>query len=213
MGKTLRVVLWTLAVLAVIVGLSRAVALRWWRIPVDDPYLAASVTPSLRGGDRVLLWRLTQPSFGDLVLCPEPEHPERVVVGRIVGEADDKVTITGTSMTVNGKHIVTESNCTQGKFTVNDPQTGIEHEQHCEMEVVGSRTHMRGDADGKVAPLPVESVVPEGQVYLVSDNRQFPYDSRDYGPVDRHLCKETVVFRIWGLEGFGDHETRFTFIR
>jgi hypothetical protein len=31
--------------------------------------------------------------------------------------------------------------------------------------------------------------------------------------VERASCKETVVFRIVGLEGFGDHETRFMFIR
>jgi hypothetical protein len=48
---------------------------------------------------------------------------------------------------------------------VNDPQTGIEHKLGCEMEVVGSRTHKRANTAPKVAPLPVEATVPEGQVY------------------------------------------------
>jgi signal peptidase I len=81
------------------------------------------------------------------------------------------------------------------------------------MEVVGSRTHKRANASAKVAPLPVEAEVPEEKVYLVSDNRQFPYDSRDFGPVDRATCKETVMFRLLGAKGFGDAKTRFEFIR
>jgi len=215
MSKTLRVVLWSAAVIAAIIGLSRAVAIRWWRIPASEEYawLAASVTPSLRANDLILLWRLTEPSYGDLVLCPDPEVPDRVVIGRIVGEEEDKIEIKGSDLTVNKQRIVTEANCYDEKFEVADPQTGILHRQHCHMEVVGSRTHARGDADAKVAPAPVETTVPEGKVYLVSDNRQFPYDSRDFGPVDRETCKETVFFRLVGAEGFGDSKTRLMFIR
>ena len=213
MSKTLRVVLWSAAVIAVFIGLARAVAIRWWRIPQTEEYawLAASVTPSLNAGDLILLWRLTKPAQGDLVACPDPEQPERVVIGRIVGESEDTIKIDGSRMTVNGKAIATEMNC--GFFVVDDPQTGVEHKQQCELEVVGSQTHTRGNADAKIMPVTVESTVPEGRVYLVSDNRQFPYDSRDFGPVDRDTCTETVVFRLLGAGGFKDSEARFTFIR
>jgi hypothetical protein len=33
--------LWALISLVVVVGLFRATAIRWWRIPDDDPYLEA----------------------------------------------------------------------------------------------------------------------------------------------------------------------------
>src|SRR5688500_19291321 len=97
MSKTLRVLLWSAAVIAVVIGLARAVAIRWWRIPMTEEYawLAVSVTPSLRGGDLVLLWRLTEPAYGDLVLCPDPEQPQRVVIGRLVGEGEDMIKIEG----------------------------------------------------------------------------------------------------------------------
>jgi signal peptidase I len=213
MSKTLRVLLWSALVIAAIIGLSRAIAVRWWRIPQTEEYawLAVSVTPSLSAGDLILLWRLTEPAYGDLVLCPDPEAPGRVVVGRIVGEGKDEVKIDGSHMTVNGKRIVTETGC--DAFEIADPQTGIERKLGCEMEVVGSRTHARGNADPKAPPVPVESTVPEGKVYLVSDNRQFPYDSRDFGPVDRTSCRETVFFRLLGAGGFTDWRARFTFIR
>ena len=47
----------------------------------------------------------------------------------------------------------------------------------------------------------------------MSDNRRFPYDSRDFGVVDRSTCKETVFFRLIGREGFFHAPTRFTYIR
>jgi hypothetical protein len=57
------------------------------------------------------------------------------------------------------------------------------------------------------------SDVPPGHVYLVSDNRLFPYDSRDFGPVEARSCKETVFFRLVGRGGFFDAKTRFTYVR
>jgi hypothetical protein len=47
---------------------------------------------------------------------------------------------------------------------------------------------------------------------LVSDNRLFPFDSRDYGPVERSTCAETVLFRLVGRDGFFDVGRRFTYI-
>jgi hypothetical protein len=52
-----------------------------------------------------------------------------------------------------------------------------------------------------------------GLVYLVSDNRQFPYDSRDFGLVERATCKEMVFFRLLSAEGWKDVAHRFSLIR
>ncbi|HMJ10312.1 MAG TPA: hypothetical protein VK524_02845, partial [Polyangiaceae bacterium] len=91
MRKLVRFLLWTAIVLGVLVALARYTAIRWWRVPANDPYLEASVAPTVRGGDWIILWRLTKPDYGDLVLCPEPEAPHRVVIGRIAGESDQKI--------------------------------------------------------------------------------------------------------------------------
>ena len=103
MQKLLRFLLWTALIVGVLVGIARATAIRWWRIPEGDPYLEASIAPTLRGGDLIILWRLTPPKFGDLVLCPEPGTPERMVVGRIIGDPGDKVRIEGARVVVNGR--------------------------------------------------------------------------------------------------------------
>jgi len=208
-----RFILWSAIIAAVIVGALRAVAIRWWRVPVNDPWLQASVEPSLRGGDLIVLWRLTPPHYGDLVLCPEPNAPERVVIGRILGEPGDSMVIDGTLVTVNGHAVASESACTDHRVTVRHPGNGQPVEQNCEMEKSGGVLHPRASTSGHpIAPARVSATVPEGRVFLVSDNRLFPFDSRDYGPIERSSCTETVIYRLVGLNGFFDVDRRFTYI-
>ncbi len=213
MRKLLRFVLWTAILLGTLVGIARVTAIRWWRVPDNDPYLEASIAPTLRGGDLVILWRLTKPVYGDLVVCPEPDAPERVVIGRYLGEAGDKIRIVTDNVWINDRKLETETACTERRFTVEDPEVGTEVEQHCHREVAGNRTYMRGSAAGqRVRPQDVDQDVPEGRVFLVSDNRLFPYDSRDFGTVDPDTCTETVVFRLVSREGFFDVKNRLSIV-
>ncbi len=214
MRTLLRLLLWTLIVFGVIAGLLRLTVLRAWRVPVNDPVLEASLRPTMSGGDLILLWRLTKPTVGDLVLCPEPEAPGRVVVGRIIGEPGDRVRIESGVPTVNGKPFKSERVCDPNRFATEDPDNGIEVDQQCDWEVIGSTLHKVGLALGHKPPRDYsEADVPPGHVYLLSDNRLFPYDSRDYGPVPREGCRETVFFRLVGKKGWGDTESRFTFLQ
>ncbi len=226
-----RFVVWVALLIGLLIGVARATAIRWWRVPDNDPYLEASVAPSLRGGDLILLWRLTKPSYGDLVLCPEPaaesdeqqeesepatvESTGRVVIGRIIGEAGDDIEIKGGRFQVNGRAVTTESGCNDRKFTVHDPESENELEQFCSLERLGSNVHMVGGAGPETLAPPDRGgiEVNGGQVWLASDNRMFPYDSRDYGGVERDSCKETVVFRLVSAEGFFDTKNRLTLIR
>ncbi|HEX5099017.1 MAG TPA: S26 family signal peptidase [Polyangiaceae bacterium] len=213
MSALRRWLMWSLISLGVITIFLRLSAIRWWRIPADDPYLDASITPSLRGGDLVLLWRMTPPSLGSLALCPEPKHPERVVIGRMMGEERNTVKIDGSRVLINERQQSTEGSCADEHFKVTPPTGGAEVEQHCSMEVVSGLTHMRGDAEATAELAAYEVELHTGQVALVSDNRRFPYDSRDYGVVERSTCTETVFFRLVGAEGFFDASRRFQYVR
>ena len=208
-----RFALWAVIGTLAVIVLFRLTAIRWWKVPEDDPYLVASVAPEIRAGDWVLLWRLSPPAVGSLALCPEPKHPDRVVVGRLIGEEGQKVTVTGTYVEVNGKRFPSEGGCAAARFKVKTPRNGSEIELRCTTEVVNGSIHERGEAEA-IADLPTfEAHVAPGEVLLVSDNRRFPYDSRDFGAVDRSTCKETVFFRLIGYEGFFHSATRFTYIR
>ena len=195
-----------------LVGLLRLTAIRWWQVPMGDPYLESSLAPTLHGGDWIILWRATAPIEGNLVMCPEPKAPQRQVIARIVGEANDHVQVAGDVVIVNQRTFETESSC--DKFTAQDPGSGQSVEQSCRREIVGSVTHQRGGVNTTLArPKEDTSDVPAGSVYLVSDNRQFPWDSREFGVVARDTCRETVVFRLLGKDGFFDVASRLTLIR
>lgn len=214
MRKMFRFLFWLALIVGSVIGVLRLTAIRWWRVPQNDQYLTASISPSVRAGDLILLWRLTRPGFGDLVLCPEPGHPDRVVIGRLVGETRDELQVSGSSITINGKHQTDEGNCKLRTFTERDPASGVEVEQSCSMEELGGGVHMRGDVPSESArPAEVKTKVPAGMVWLVSDNRLFPYDSRDFGPVARETCAETVFFRLVSAAGFFDTSARNQYIR
>ena len=209
LGKGL---LWVTLALAVLVGIARATVLRSWRIPDDDPWLEASIAPTLRGGDLVLLWRLGKPHFGDLVICPEPNRPDRLVIGRIAAESGDDIQVEGAKVTINGRGAETEHAC--DRFTVTSPTTHVDVEQDCSVEAIAGHLHMRGGVQNAgVLPAPVNQKIPDGKQFLLSDNRLLPYDSRDFGLVDPDTCTEMVLFRVVGKQGFFDEKARFTFIK
>ena len=212
MSKFLRFLAWTLLVLGALIGIARLTVIRWWRVPLGDPYLEASLAPTLRGGDWLILWRATAPTEGNLVLCPEPKAAGRYVIGRILAERGDHVKVTSDGVQVNNRNFETESGC--DAFTVRDPGTGQDTEQSCRREVVGSQTHLRGQLSPSLPkPSEAEADLADGQVYLISDNRQFPWDSREFGPVERSTCVETVLFRLVSKDGFFDVANRLTLIR
>ena len=224
MRELTRGLVWLVVLVAIAIGVARATAIRWWRVPDDDPYLEASVAPTLRGGDLLVLWRLTKPEVGDLVLCPEPVEPSadgevtssgRIVIGRIVAEGGDSVHVKAGRVHVNGRPLPTDSSCEESTFSVRDPETQKELTQHCSLEKIGATVHQMGGT-GPETQLPLDQSaveVNEGQVWLASDNRMLPFDSRDYGALDQDVCKETVVFRLVSAQGFFDVERRLTLIR
>ena len=125
MHKWVRFLIWTALLVGALVGVSRATAIRWYRLPTaeEDPYLVASVAPTLRGGDLILLWRLTPPELGDLVMCPDPEEPTRIVIGRIVGEENDRIRVEDSNLYVNDKRAGTERACYPQSFETENPSS------------------------------------------------------------------------------------------
>jgi len=212
--RILRFLVWTTVIVGAIAGGLRLTVLRWWQVPTDDPILEASITPTLAGGDWVLLWRASPPSFGSLVLCPDPQEAGRVIIGRILGESGDDVTVDGAAVTVNGREIRNERRCSEDTFRFRDPSTGQTVIQHCDIEAAGGVAHMRGTLqDLSRRPLGASRKVAEDHVFLVSDNRGYPFDSRHYGSVPRATCKEWFFFRLVSRNGFPDEKPRFTVVR
>lgn len=215
MRTLIRFLLWTALFVGVILGLARATAFRWFQLPINDPIFETSVLPTLHGGDWVVTWRLGQPAFGDLVVCPEPDYPERYIIGRIVGESGDSVKIINGEPSVGNQRFVQERGCDPGMFSYPHPANSAEEvTQQCHWESIANHLHKVGGLGGqKIKPEDRQTDVTEGMLFLISDNRLFPYDSRDYGLVEASTCKERVVLRLVGPGGWMDSENRLNYIQ
>ena len=206
---------WALVFIGLLVGLARLTSLRWWRVPDDDADLAASVAPTLRGGDWLILWRLTPPGIGDLVLCPDPEEPGEVVIGRIAAQGGDTISIKEDGhLLVNDERMRSERACEPSRFVLNHPRSGDEIELRCDIETLGGVHHQRAlRPSGGLKPMPIHTEVELGELFLVSDNRFLPFDSRDFGAVPRESCSEAIIFRLVSRLGFSHVASRLSWIQ
>jgi len=211
--KLTRFLVWSLVVVAAVVGALRATAIRWWQVPPTDTELGASIAPTLRAGDWVLSWRLTKPGLGSLVQCPEPDDASAIVIGRIVAREGQTVSLLGPDLRVDGKAYPIEYNCTEKKLTVISPDTLKPVELACDMEDIAGRLHMRAHGVPETTPRPFQAMVPSGEVFLASDNRVHPFDSRHFGTLPEKGCRESVFFRLVSRDGFFDVEHRLDYIR
>jgi signal peptidase I len=211
--KLLRFFVWLAIVFGAVVGILRTTALRWWQVPANDPELAASLAPTLRGGDWIILWRLTKPSVGSLVVCPDPDDPSAVVMGRIVARSGQAVELQGPSVKVDGKMPTIEYNCTEGRVTVISPDTLEPQQLACDMEDLNGKLHKRAMGKPTSTPRPFVKAVTGEDVFLLSDNRVHPFDSRHFGTLPESACRESVVFRLMSRDGFFDVAHRLDYIR
>ena len=211
--KYLRTLVWTAVTLAVIAGIARLLIVDAWKIPVDSPNFAISMEPTLSEGDTVLMITRGEPGFGELVRCTDPEDPTGFVVGRVAGVQNDLVITNGRSLTVNGKRYEGEMACPEPTSTVVHPVSGEEVTLACDQVQMGGRLHYRGVTQKRDITTPTQTTVGEGMLFLLSDDRSYPHDSRTFGTVPAASCRNRIFFRLWGKGGWADDKRRLSYIR
>lgn len=212
MGKLSRGLLWTVVLAGGGVLLARALLFDLWTFP-DDRRFAASVAPTLRGQDLLVLLKESSPSVGDLVRCTDPESPSDFVVARVAGRAGDHVEIEGRTLRVNGRSYDAESACPDRSVTLPNPGEGPDIEIQCDKVTMGSGWHYRGfNLKPRFGVDKASATVRPGMLYLVSDDREWHDDSRDYGQVPVASCSRKIIFRLWGSAGMSADPLRFEFI-
>jgi signal peptidase I len=213
MNRVFRALAWIAGFLLVAGLIARATVLDSWVVP-DDPKTGAAVAPTLAGGDTILYMYRNQPQFGDLVRCKDPDDGTRWVVGRVVGLFGDTVEVNGRDLTVNNKRYTGEMACAEERIQIPHPTAGSTVEIVCDQVQIAGHPHFRGGALDKATVVqPLKKTVGEGMLFLLSDDRSYHDDSRDFGPVKADTCSGRIVFRLWSKEGWADSRHRMTFVQ
>ncbi|MBK6512613.1 MAG: signal peptidase I [Polyangiaceae bacterium] len=210
MRTYLKFLAWVTGILVVISIIARIFFVKPWRIP-DDEVLGASIEPTLSRGDLVLVLHSGTREAGDLVRCPHPEQASRWVIGRFVGSSSDRVMLDSGFVQINGRKYRTTESCLQDHYEIQGPG-GVKETLSCARVDFGGGWHFILLKPGELETSN-ETTVGAGRIYLVSDNRYFGFDSRDFGTVAQDTCKEKVLFRLWSKEGFFSSNRRFDYIR
>ena len=131
-----------------------------------------SMDPTFENGEYVLTnlitLRLGELKRGDIVVFVAPPDKEKDYIKRIIGIPGDRVSISGGSVFLNG------SKLDQTSFLASSVRTN------------GGTFLGEGN----------EVVVPEGQYFVMGDNREFSSDSREWGFVTKNaiIGKSFIVY-------------------
>ncbi len=197
---------WFAAVVAAASLLLHLLVFDTWVVPDDDRSFASSTAPQLRQNDRVLILRGFPPSVGQLARCKSDDGHD--VVGRVFGVGGARVEVRREAVLVDGRRVETKRACPM--VTVTHPVSGTDVRLTCSVEETTALFPYEVLQNTEYPEADVSVDVPEGKMYLVSDNRHLHYDSREVGPVDAASCGH-IVFRLWG-ETFVDASRRLTFL-
>jgi signal peptidase I len=210
MGALLRILFWVGIFVAAGCGALYLLFFDVWRVPSDDPWLSASIQPTLAPGDLLVIVRRPEIGRGQLLRCIDPQAPGRFVVARAMGEGGDRLAIEGEAVSIDGHRTPAPRACDDPKVTVTNPNTNEDEELACSIEEYGETSHSTLHATERLEP-PTRLTVEKGRWFLVSDNRHLHLDSRDYGQVDDVACHH-IVFRLVGPRGFFDSSRRLSVI-
>jgi signal peptidase I len=181
-----------------------------WRVPTDDPLLAASVEPTLTAGDVVVVTRHSSASRGNLLRCGDPQAPGRFVVARAIAQSGDMLDIRDELVSIDSRRTASPRACSEAQMVVHNPNTNQDDALACSVEEYGE-TDFSTLLARNHPEAPTKATVEPGKWFLISDDRHVHLDSRDYGQIDPKTCQH-VIFRLAGPAGIGDEKKRFTII-
>ncbi|MBH5316664.1 signal peptidase I [Paenibacillus sp. GSMTC-2017] len=150
-----------------------------------SPYIVdgESMEPNFISGERLIvnkiLYTFKEPKFGEVVVFDVPEE-KRKFIKRVIGVPGDKIRLEGDDLYIND-------------VKVEEPY----------IKEVLEEAHAKGELYNNTENFPnntfTESVVPEGMIFAMGDNRSNSRDSRSIGFVkdDEIVGRADIVF--WPL--------------
>lgn len=165
-----------------------------------------SMVPNIIPGDIFLFRKAGTTGLlgkGDIAVCRNPKDPSTLVVGRILG-------IPGDSFKIDNNHFVFGRRTIHHQYTIPVIYFDTTTEEHVKY-VVRRAEEKAGGTVYSVAFMDTsrgrnfqETVVPEHFFFIVGDNRNMAYDSRNFGFVPIDSCLGEPIFLLWASETNGD---------
>jgi signal peptidase I len=189
----------------------RALVIEAFRIP------SASMAPSILVGDHLmadkLVLRARHPKRGEAIVFQNPEHPEQDFVKRVIAVPGDRLEVRGGHPSLNGWEV---PHCRVGTATVSAGQ-GESSTGEVFVEFLDGETYLTF-FDQMASPTMTEFQgpysVPQGEVWVMGDNRHNSHDSRFWnggvgGGVPFELVKGRALFRYLTEETSGIDWSRY----
>lgn len=127
--------------------------------------------------------RLREPSRGDIIVFDYPEDPSLDYIKRLVGLPGEKIEIVDKQVFIDGEPL-------EEPYVVHKDPSIYPNAAYVPYQ---NRTR---DNFGPV-------VIPEGEYFMLGDNRDFSADSRSWGPLPERYIKGKALVRYWPVLRIG----------
>lgn len=158
-----------------------------------------SMVPTLQDGEMILVdkisYRFHLPARGDIVVFIAPPEPSKDFIKRVIGLPGDKIII---KPVVGADHIAVNHVFVNGRM-LNEPYIAAAPAD------VYPATCL--DQSRSCAP----AVVPNGDLFVMGDNRNGSYDSREWGflPIKNVIGRALIAY--WPLPRLGILSNQFSY--
>lgn len=165
-----------IAIAVVLALVIRAFIVQAFKIP------SGSMLPTFQIGDHILvnkfIYRFTAPDRGDVIVFKFPQDEGRDFIKRVIGLPGEAIEIRGKQVFINGKPL-------EEPYAI-----------HLDAQIIGN-PHSPRDHFETVK-------VPEGQLFVMGDNRDHSMDSRFWGFLDLKKVKGKafVIYWSWDRDRF-----------
>jgi signal peptidase I len=182
-----------IAVLLVIAGRGGSFAVKRWLIePFSIP--SATMAPTLLAGDHIMVRKgQDHVARGDVVVFAFPLDETTDYVKRIVAVGGDTIEVSDGVVVLNG--VALEQTEIEGECPP------LEQPGPCKLlrETNAGRSYTIVRDEDHPAPQQLRTVIPDGHVFVMGDNRDNSYDSRTWGPLRVDYVRGLATVTWWSV--------------
>lgn len=170
----------------------------WDPVSVDGH----SMDPTLQHQEKLVMFKTTSIDRFDIVVASETDSDgkEKLIVKRVIGMPGDTIRYENDVLYINDQE-VDEPYLDEYLAAFQKDKLQEEYAYNKQFQAVAQAAQaFTQDANGSVD---FSLTVPEGQYYLLGDDRLVSLDSRSVGTFARDNIKGEVVFRMWPFNRIG----------